>query len=72
MVGGIDSRTTLPLAVVATAAATAAATYLFAKRQFENNMTEERRERYAADREARIELDDERKLKSLPSGTELM
>ena len=71
MVGGIESRTTLPLAVVATAAATAVATYLIAKRQFENNMTEERRERYAADREARIELEDERKLKSLPSGTEL-
>jgi hypothetical protein len=69
--GGIDTRTTLPLAVVATAAATAAATYLLTKRQFENNVAAERREKYAADRKEHIQVDEERKIKSLPSGTKL-
>lgn len=69
--GGTDTRTPLPLVVVATAAATAAVTYLISKRQFENKIAEERREKYASEKKARIQTDEERKLKSLPSGTKL-
>ena len=71
MVGGTDNRTPLPLVMVATAAATAAATYLVVKRQFANKIAEERREKYASDRAERVQLQEERKLKSLPSGTKL-
>lgn len=71
MVGGMDTRTPLPIVMVATAAATAVATYLIAKRRFENQITEERREKYASDRAERVQLQEERKMKSLPSGTKL-
>ena len=70
MAGGIDAKSALPL-VVATAATAAVATYLIAKRQFESKIARERQESYASDRRERSQLDKERKIKSLPSGTKL-
>ncbi len=69
MAGSIDAKAVI--LVAATAATSAGATYLIAKRQFESKAVAARKKQYEIDQKALLEVKKERKEKGLPSGIKL-
>ena len=66
MAGSIDAKAVILLA--ATAATSAAATYLIAKCQFESKAVAARKKQYEIDQKVVLEENKEREKKGLPSG----
>eukprot|EP00571_Detonula_confervacea_P013653 CAMPEP_0172310932 /NCGR_PEP_ID=MMETSP1058-20130122/13241_1 /TAXON_ID=83371 /ORGANISM="Detonula confervacea, Strain CCMP 353" /LENGTH=531 /DNA_ID=CAMNT_0013023943 /DNA_START=33 /DNA_END=1628 /DNA_ORIENTATION=- len=66
MTASIDAK-----AVALIAAASAAATYLIAKRQFESKAVTDRRKLYERDQKVRFEQDEKSKMEGLPPGTKV-